>query len=146
MTALSRLKAAIENTATSSPDPMSGLVTLSLSDATEILSLLEGREAKRGIFIFPSHAQISGEALNVLGDEESPLNIEKHRAFIKGGIYVLDECIKAHDASATPSLSDEQIEGMAVEKYPDNDIYDELKRKGYISGFKAALTSQGKGG
>ncbi len=46
------------------------------------------------VFSLPSHAQITKEALNIYGDDESAINIERHKAFIKGAIWLHEECIK----------------------------------------------------
>lgn len=50
---------------------------------------------KRNIlFLLPSHADLTKKALEVHGDDESELNMAKHRAWIDGGVWMLDECIK----------------------------------------------------
>jgi len=42
----------------------------------------------------PSHAELTKEALNVYGDDESEQVIQRHRDYIAGGVWMLDECNK----------------------------------------------------
>lgn len=46
------------------------------------------------IFSLPSHAHLTKKALDVHGDDESEINMAKHRAYVDGGVWMLDECIK----------------------------------------------------
>ena len=43
---------------------------------------------------FPSHAELTKEALNVLGGDSSEQNIQRHKDYIAGGVWMLDECNK----------------------------------------------------
>lgn len=40
----------------------------------------------------PSHAELTKEALNVLGRNDSEQNIQRHKDYIAGGVWMLDEC------------------------------------------------------
>lgn len=53
------------------------------------------------IFSLPSHAHLTKKALEVHGDNESELNMAKHRAWIDGGVWMLDECIKHLNGNKT---------------------------------------------
>ena len=42
----------------------------------------------------PSHAELSKQALNVLGGDDSKENIQRHNDYIAGGVWMLDESHK----------------------------------------------------
>ena len=55
--------------------------------------------SRKFIFLFPSHAHLTKKALDIYGNDESDINMAKHRAFIEGGCWMLDECIKVADGN-----------------------------------------------
>jgi hypothetical protein len=57
---------------------------------------------KRNVmFSLPSHAHLTKKALEVHGDDDSEMNMAKHTAWIAGGVWMLDECIKYLEGNGT---------------------------------------------
>ena len=51
-------------------------------------------ERQHTMCLLPSHAHLTKKALEIYGFDESELNMARHEAWIEGGVWMLDECIK----------------------------------------------------
>lgn len=65
----------------------------------------ERADKHSAIYLLPSHAKLTKKALELYEreDDESKINIELHKAYIAGGVWMLEECKKALEKNGEQS-------------------------------------------